>query len=144
MALWLLRKRSSSSRCHPLASEFPRGVEGLHKCTHAHNTRTHAQTHAQRSPVGSASVAPSLQSGVPIDSRHGHLPGVGGAGRVGAGGAGVAGGGGGRRAGAAGMAGGLAAGGSSGTWPDGGQADTGRLLRYYSLYREAWVSSLLW
>lgn len=114
----------------------------MHKCTYAHNTRTHAPTHAQRSPVGSTSVAPSLQSGVPTDSRQGHSPGVGGAGRVGAGGAGVAGGGGGRRAGAAGMAGGLAAGGSSGTWPDGGQADTGR-LRDYSLYQEAWVSCSL-
>lgn len=105
----------------------------MHKCTYAHNTRTHAPTHAQRSPVGSTSVAPSLQSGVPTDSRQGHSPGVGGAGRVGAGGAGVAGGGGGRRAGAAGMAGGLAAGGSSGTWPDGGQADTGRLRDYKKL-----------
>lgn len=67
-------------------------------------------------------------------------PGMGGAGRLGAGGAGVAGGGGGRRTGAAGMVGGLAAGGSSWTWPDGGQAGAGR-RRDYSLHRAIQVSS---
>lgn len=65
---------------------------------------------------------------------------MGGAGRLGAGGAGVAGGGGGRRTGAAGMVGGLAAGGSSWTWPDGGQAGAGR-RRDYSLHRAIQVSS---
>lgn len=145
MALWLLREGSSSSRCHPLASEFPRGVERGIAQVHTGAQHTHACTHACTvQPRGVCLCCPSLQSEVPTDSRHGHLPGMGGAGRLGAGGAGVVGGGGGRRAGAAGMAGGLAAGGSSLTWPDGGRADTGRLGNYtlHAVHGAAWVSSL--
>lgn len=145
MALWLLREGSSSSRCHPLANEFPRGVERGIAQVHTGAQHTHACTHACTvQPRGVCLCCPSLQSEVPTDSRHEHLPGMGGAGRLGAGGAGVVGGGGGRRAGAAGMAGGLAAGGSSLTWPDGGRADTGRLGNYtlHAVHGAAWVSSL--
>lgn len=97
-----------------------------------------ARRHTRLHPRRVCLCCPIAQSGVrPTDS---HLPGTGGAGRLGAGGAGVAGGGGGRRTGAAGMAGGLAAGGSSGTWPDGGRAGAGR-LGDYSLHRAVRVSS---
>lgn len=112
-----------------------RKVAQVHTCTqhihavHIYTQYSHTYKHMHSaSPWGLPLLPHRFRVGfLPTVSCSRHLPGMGGAGRLGAGGAGVEGGGGGRRAGAAGMAGGLAAGGSSQKWPDGDQAGTGRL-----------------